>query len=230
MKKIVFTPTICIFALLLIGNNSIAAQKNRCADLATNPQIRLRSSYGKLNYIHTYNTAQLNSLASRYNIKEHGMFVAGLSYVDVDWKVVLHSTIHNFHDYSCVIPSGIDIYLGYRNPVIYLSNNLKFDTCEYNLVLRHEQQHHQINKAVLDYYLPLLRTQFKQKLSILKSHEIPADKTADDITKELNIIYADAIRPVVERFQITLQIEQSRLDNAKNYQYEENLCRKFQGL
>lgn len=230
MKKSVFTLIICTFALFLTNASVSFAQSegyNRCARLAKYPQMRLRSSYGQLKYNTEYNNNKLSDFASRSKMRERGMFATGLAHVYVDWKVSLHTNIQNFNEYTCVIPTSVDIFFGYRDPVIYLSKDLKPGTCKYEIVLRHEQQHHQINKAVLDYYLPILQKKFSQELANLKPIEVPQDKTAQDIANQLNTQYTNAINQYVKRFQITLQVEQDRLDNLKNYQYEEKLCRKF---
>ena len=230
MKKSVFTLIICTFALILINAKISIAQSagyNRCARFAKYPQIRLRSSYGKLKYNTEYNNNKLSELASRSKIKEHGMFANGLSFVNVDWKVSLHTNIQNFSEYTCVIPTSVDVFFGYRDPIIYLSKDLKPGTCNYEVTLRHEQQHHQINKAVLDYYLPILQKKFYKELENLKPLEVKNGQSAQDVASQLNLQYTNSIKKYVKRFQITLRIEQNRLDNLKNYQYEEKLCRKF---
>ena len=41
----------------------------------------------------------------------------------------------------------------------------------------------------------------------------------------MNNEYAEFLRPLMNRFQITLQIEQQKLDNRENYRYETDICR-----
>ena len=229
MKNSVLTSIICSFALFLMHNGVAFAQSgeyNRCARYAKYPQMRLRSSYGKLKYNTEYSTEKLSELAARSKISEQGMFATGLSHVYVEWKVSRHTNIKNCENYTCVVPTSVDIFFGYRDPVIYLSKDLEPETCKYEVVLRHEQQHQQINKATLDYYLPILQNNFYKALEKLKPQEVLEGQTAQDVVNQLNQTYTDIISQYVKRFQITLQIEQQRLDNLKNYQYEEKLCRK----
>ena len=249
MKKTFLTSIFCIFACL---NNSVSAQekiaikndtpaadsaeenktseaKQKKADVCDRfknikPQLRLRSSYGKLTYNFDYDRENLDIMAARNKLTEAGMFTAGLSLVDVDWSVSLNTVSRSINGRICVIPASVDVFIGYRNPVIYISNDIAEGTCTYEVVLRHERQHQQINVSVLDYYLPTLKKGLKERLAVLQTRGANADEDTDVITDDMNANYANAIRPLINRFQITLQNEQQRLDNRQNYQYESGLC------
>ena len=223
MKKTYLTSIFCTFAFIL-SHNTFAA--NDCAYFSKPPVVRLRGTYGKLKYDNTHNTLQLSAIASRNKLREINMFAAGLADISVFWQVKLRTQFYPRKDYECAVAESIDIVFGYRNPVIYISKDLKPDTCLYNVVLRHEQQHQQINLEVLDFYLPTLKKEFIKQASVLKARQILPHEDSKAVTDEMTQIYSEAIRPIIERFQISLQIEQNRLDNFKNYSYEENLCRK----
>ena len=251
MKKTILTSLFCIYALL----NQAAAAENADVPAAEEttpaaetpvtsdrakvkkksdpckrfqglkPVLRLRSSYGKLSYNYDYDRDNLDIMAERSRLTEEGMFTAGLSLVDVDWSVSLNTVSRSVEGQICVIPASVDIFVGYRNPVIYIGNDLERNSCAYQVVLRHERQHQQVNIAVLDYYLPVLKKGFEEQLPILKVRALQENEDTDGVTDEMNAEYAEAIRPLINRFQITLQLEQQRLDNRENYQYESRLCR-----
>jgi len=245
MKKTVLTSLFCIYALL---NQAAAAEKtavppaDETAPAAEEtkkekksdpcrrfqrlkPVLRLRSSYGKLSYNYDYDRENLDIMAERSRLTEEGMFTAGLSLVDVDWSVSLNTVSRSVDGHICVIPASVDVFVGYRNPVIYISNDLERDSCTYQVVLRHERQHQQVNVSVLDYYLPVLKKGFEEQLPVLKARALKEGEDTDGATDEMNAEYAEAVRPLINRFQITLQLEQQRLDNRENYQYESRLCR-----
>lgn len=251
MKKTVLTSLFCICAFL----NRAAAVENVSADTTMpsglpmeqaaaqvqpveekkkdpckrfhglKPVLRLRSSYGKLSYNYDYDRDNLDIMAERNRLSEEGMFTAGLSLVDVDWSVSLNTVSRSVDGHICVIPASVDVFIGYRNPVIYISNDLEQGSCPYQVVLRHERQHQQVNIVVLDYYLPMLKKGFTAELPVLKARVVGDDEDTDSVTDDMNADYAEAIRPLINRFQITLQLEQQRLDNRENYQYESRLCR-----
>ena len=235
MKNFVLASIFCVFALFSNSNSAFSApigRQNRCAGITPKIRLNFSSSYGKLTYNYEKNTEQLNEMALQNPLHrvlhEKGMFANGLAPFGVAWKIALNSRLKHFKDYACVVPESVDLFFGYRNPVIYISNELEPGTCKYNLVMRHEQQHQQINIEVLNYYLPILKKMFEQQLSVLKAQEIPYNQ--DDysrIVQELTKNYSDAITPIVKRFEISLMIEQRRLDNIKNYKYEEKICNDF---
>ncbi|MBR1649258.1 MAG: hypothetical protein IJ689_06660 [Alphaproteobacteria bacterium] len=231
MKKFILTSIFCTFAI--INNSSAAenvqtlpAQENACAGFEKiRPRLRLRSSYGRLRYNRDYDTLNLGLMSEREGLKEDGMFTAGFSTVDFDWSVSLNTVSRTSGDVICVIPASVEVFLGYQNPTIYLSSDLDDKTCQYQTVLRHERQHQQINIMVLDYYLPKLKQHFEENLKVLKARAVESEKDIDRTVDEMNETYVENIRDIVNRFQITLQLEQKRLDTRENYTYESGLCR-----
>lgn len=241
MKNLVLTSIICIFSIIngikasetvetaVVSDEKIAPEKeatNPCERFsAIKPQLNFRSSYGELTYNHDYDQENLDILSEQGITKEEGMFTAGLSLLDVDWSVSLNTITREVGEHTCVIPASLDVFVGYRNPVIYISSDIEEGTCEYKLIKRHEQQHQQINVSVLEHYLPTIKKAFEDELSVLKARVIDGEKTSDDITDEMNSDYVFAVRPTVNRFQITLQLEHKHLDTRENYEYESNLCK-----
>ena len=230
MKKISFMLIFCALVCANISNaqekSSDSSKDNPCAKYSRVPKLHLRSSYGKLKYDFKHNSAQLKQMSSKKSrSRESGTFMSGLSFVDIDWSVTMNVITRTEGDYKCVIPIAVDVYIGYRNPIIYISRDVQNNACIYNVVKRHEQQHQQINFAVLDYYLPYLKKGFENKLAILHPRLLEAGKNAEKIIDDLNIEYSEAIRPIVDRFEITLQLEQQNLDTRENYENESNICR-----
>ncbi len=234
MKNLFLTLIFCFFAALnpTMAQNvdNLPADKapeirDPCAKFAQiRPKVKLRSSYGRLQYNYDYDSENLDIMAARNNLKEEGMFTAGLSLVDVDWSVSLNTISRSVDGDICVIPASVDVFIGYRNPIIYISNDLDKKSCRYQMVMRHEHQHQQINVSVLEYYLPIIKKELEKSLDILTVRAASDDEDPDIITDDMNSNYAEVVRPLVNRLQITLQIEQQRLDNRENYQYETELC------
>ncbi|MBO7556572.1 MAG: hypothetical protein J6T72_04180 [Alphaproteobacteria bacterium] len=207
-------------------NNSNSPERNPCAQYDRIPKLRLRSSFGKLKYDFQHSSSQLKQMSSKKSrVLESGTFMSGLSFVDIDWSVTMSVITKTTPDCKCVVPAAVDVFIGYRNPIIYISKDVQDDKCIYNVVMRHEQQHQQINVAVLEYYLPFLKKGFEEKLSILKARPLKAGTKVDNIMDDLNFEYAEAIRPIINRFEITLQLEQQNLDTRENYESESNICK-----
>ncbi len=220
MKKIFFILTNLIF----LSRSVFAAD---CSSLQITPEIELTSSFGKLTGIYDKNKEEISALAEQLNSIEHGLFASGLSTVNIDFDVSLEAEAVKVDEKTyCIIPAKIKLFLGLTNPTIYLSKELQAGSCEYNVVLYHEQVHHQINVATLEYYLPL----FKDAAEKL-SKKIPPMKTGTlDNNKEkisqMTVEFNQKLLPLVNYIKKEIIKQQQRLDNPQNYKFESKLCQK----
>lgn len=195
-----------------------------CNDITVDPQIKLTSSYGKLTIDQNKTTEEITSLAASLNLVENGLFASGLSTVNINFDITLNALGVPADNVFCVIPTQIDLFLGLDEPTIHLAKELTADSCEYNMVLRHEQTHQQINKSALEYYLPMFKTAALQIARSIKPVEV---KDIDDIKPaigELTATYNQKMTPVVNFIKKEMLVEQSKLDNPQNYLYESKLC------
>ncbi len=228
MKNIAFILTSCIFAF----SNAAFAQEtsadsalNPCAQYTRKPTLNLRSSFGKLNYDFSHNGRQLLAMSRKQHLRHNeDMYMSGLSICDMDWSFSLSSTTKLIEGYKCVIPTVVDVFVGYRSPTIYINKELSPDSCTYKVALRHEQQHQQINIALLEYYLPTIKAGIEEALSTIEARVIGDDQKSSEVADEINAEFAESIRPLINRFQITLQIEQEKMDRRDNYLKESELC------
>ncbi len=229
VKKLFFILTFCIF--LGLGNFvSVAAETDVCATLKAEPEIEFTTSYGKLKYDFGYNQQGLTRLGQQYGIVEQGLFASGLAVVGVNWEVSLNTISRVVNDTDiCVVPTSLNVFIGYQDPTIFISNQLQPGSCEYNVVVRHEQTHHQINTAALEYFIPSLRRSVQKIARDIKPYRIDSPSKIDEATNTLTEMYIAEIEPLIRHFKSELMQEQSKLDNQTNYQMESDLCRRFNG-
>ncbi len=224
MKKLFFILTILIFSLP--GNSG--AEENRCAEMPFEPEIEYYSSYGKLNYDFSKDQEQVTTLAKKHNLLESGMFASGLAIADIQWEVSVgtRGALLSLTE-ACIVPAKIKLFIGYHNPVIYLANRLKKNTCEYDVVMRHEQTHQQINKTALEYFRPYFFNEIVKISSQIKPRYVSklTQEEVNKATQQLTQEYIEAISPMIEIFKNELKIEHSKLDNPGNYRLETLLCR-----
>lgn len=221
MKKLFFILTFA-FCLPLINTQ---AQAFDCSQIQSIPSVEFSTSYGKLRYDTTKNNQQVTAIAGSYGIAEKGLFAAGLATINVNFEISINTLGKIYGENNiCVIPTNINIYIGYSDPVIYISKNLTPETCKYNVVLRHEQTHQQINKNALDYFLPLIQDAIKKIIPTVKPLNVSNTEEIDIATTELTQTYNRKIAPLIEVFKNELLKEQSKLDNHENYQHEEEIC------
>ena len=221
MKKLFFVLTFILISFR-------AGASGVCSEYTIAPEIKFTSSYGKLRYDKTKSKIELTREGEEYGIVEQGLFASGLALVSVSHKVSANTiSMRNKAGTYCVLPVDIDVFVGYQDPVIYLSHELEYGTCEYNVVLRHEQTHQQINAAALRYFLPKLKESIEAIIKNTPAIEIKNKRDGDRATQDLIKAYMRQIEPLVDYFKKELLREQKKLDNHKNYQMEGDLCRRF---
>ena len=166
MKKVFFT-------LIILGISTfsqIAYSYDDCENIKPHPKLNFYTSYGKLEYDFQQDQMGITQVGMQYGVIEKGVFANGLATGTVKWELNISTSAQKgYNKQICATPIEIDFYIGFFQPKIYISNDLKKGSCMYDLVLRHEQTHQQINIKTLEYFIPL----FKQALQKI-STEIPA--------------------------------------------------------
>ena len=75
-------------------------------------------------------------MGQKYGLVEPGMHASGLSLFGIDWSVSLNTVARvGAGDTICVLPTGLDVFIGFREPTIYIDNGLKKDGCRWFCVM-----------------------------------------------------------------------------------------------
>lgn len=232
MKKIFFILTILNFICFDVSwaqNRPSDAELRRiCEQMEIKPTLIFYSSYGKLEYNKEYTRQNLTQLGKNIGMFEEGDLASGLALVDVASEYEMSTSIRTMSNNAvCIMPQELSVYIGFQNPVIYLAKDLQEGTCLYNLVLRHEQVHQQINVNALEYFIPLIYDRVKMIVKNMKPVYLQSDKMAKSVTNDMTALYAKQINALVEEFKQEILIEQRKLDNRQNYQMESNICKNY---
>lgn len=213
------------FMLILMALASKITLAADCSTINFNPQITLTSSYGKLSLDNTKTKADITELAKSLNLVEHGLFASGLSTVNINFDLAFNASgLPVEEGLFCVVPTQISIFFGLDNPVIYLAKELSPKSCEYNMVLRHEQTHQQINKSTLEYYLPLFKNAAKKIADNMEPVAVKDIKDIKEAIQKQTLIYNQKINKAIDFIKKEMLTEQAKLDNPRNYLLESNLC------
>ncbi len=199
-----------------------------CSYIDHTPTVEIHYSYGKLHYNLKHNQNEITLISKQYGITENGVFANGLASINVNWAVDLNTLSEVIGPTDiCVAPSNINVFVGFENPVIYISKDLVPNSCEYNVVLRHEQTHQQINKKALEAFLPRLEAKLKKIAKEIKPIYVSNQNQIDPATKVLVHKYSNRVTTLIKQLKKQILDEQAKLDHNSNYAYEENICRKL---
>ena len=212
----------------LPARGETSAARRECESMTVEPQINFTTSYGKLVYDFSLSKNELSRIARQAGIFEKGVFAAGLALVNINSEYELSTeTRATQSNERCIVPVGLNVYIGFSRPIIYLAKELQHGTCSYNLVLRHEQVHQQINVQALQYFIPMIRRELNAAAAKIPAVYVGPLETEDKALEQLNRRYAEIITPQVNRLRSQILAEQRKLDNSRNYKMEGDVCRKF---
>lgn len=226
MKKLFFILTnLALAAGILIPKNSAAGP---CDSLKIDPEVHFSTSYGKLIYDFSRNREEITNISSGTEFQESGAFLSGLATVNIEKEAEVGAITEIVgNNVICVLPKKINVYVGLSNPKIYISRDLKKDSCTYNVVMRHEQTHQRINKTALDYFIPIFKEAAERMARKLKPVQISSYAEMDAASRRLSVEMYNQFEKIVNAFKKELASEQSKLDNRSNYANEEKICRKY---
>ena len=107
----------------------------------------------------------------------------------------------------------------------YLSKDMDKNSCRYQVALRHEQTHQQINAEALDYYLPLIQKQFVAAVKDFPFISASYDVNLKLAQEQFKDKYLQGVNSLLEEMKNEINNEQSKLDNQSQYDYEQALCK-----
>ncbi|MBR1914893.1 MAG: hypothetical protein IJ830_00430 [Alphaproteobacteria bacterium] len=227
MKNVFYTLFFLSFAFFYHPADA-ADYKARCKPFVEAPNVEVIAAYETLKY----DRSKVSATLARLHQKEYGGYVDegyrvnGLSTYDLSTQLDFRVAKTSFRDgVTCFYPTDIILTLKMKNPTIYIARGIKPGTCEYEVALRHEQTHQQINIEVLEHYMPKIKDVF---IKTVKKYAV-AGRQKDDISldaaqQSLQKKYIDAINPVLDEIKSEIKQEQAKLDNLENYAYEQSLC------
>lgn len=235
MKKIIFG---IISLMFFVGSNPArawnAGEFISCHDMNPMPEIRIFSSFGKLTYHHDLSSAEMTSrsktVSQNKELLEKGYFIDGQAKRNLYFaSQILDARVKRIDkNATCVLPAIVEFFIGYQKPEIYIANTIDKNSCRYAVVMRHEQAHQQINKLVLEHFLPLLSRELSRAVHDVKAVKVSDRSKANQGLEDLNLYYKARVQPIINAFIETLNEEHGKLDNLTNYQMENQLCRDFE--
>lgn len=201
-----------------------------CDAINPKPKITFLTSYGKL--IHDLSTSQsgIESLAG--GASEKGFFVVGLATLSSNFQILVKKAFFKVLDenHICVLPSEIEIRVGFQNPTIYVAKEIDQKSCKFSQVIRHEQVHQRINLLTLEYFLPLIDETVRNAINEVRAVKVSSTSDGDlkAGAEQLYKFYFSRLNPILEELERARENEQKKLDNITNYKMESELCREFE--
>ena len=201
---------------------SLKELRKMCLQYAPKPEVEINFSANKIKYSHKYSIEELTRRLNRRISK--GSIVAGLTYNRVDRSIDFDVEVPNPKGFLfCAYPANIKLNLTLDQEIL-IAKEVKKGTCLYARVVRHEQTHAQIARTAVEHYLPIIGKRF---IEVVRKNAI-AGRTSPiypwRARAELHEKYYDIIDLLIKELYKKIDKEDAKLDNDKNYRYEDKLC------
>lgn len=199
-----------------------------CAGMQVPLRIIFKTSYGQL--IHDVSTEEKSILNNNNNLKTEKLYLnSSYNSVQPYGYVTLTSALTEYisNNKTCIIPETIEVFIGYRDPMIYIAKEFRSKPCEFSVMLRHQQVHQQINIYTLQYLLPLMKEAIISATQNITPIVSTSKSSFNNDIKKLQEIYTAAIQPILIAFDEIRQEENRKFDEVTNYKIDEKLCQKY---
>ena len=227
MKKLFYI--LIFFSFAFFSDSTVAGNMNaRCKPFVQSPHVTIKVKFEPLRYDYSKTPRTLERMHQKeYNGVTHDNYrINGLTPYNLKTTLEFNIFKKVFNDgVTCFYPGQIDLVFTLKDPVIYIARDIKRGTCEYEITMRHEQTHEQVNLDALAYYLPRIRDAF---IATVKKYAV-AGRERDDVPLEvvqenLHKKYFETLNPLLEELQQEIAATQSQFDTLEHYNYESGLC------
>ena len=236
MRKIFFALILSFFFVNpVFADSAIEKYKADCLKFINPPTVLLESSYGKLRYNYSKDMKYLGrataeKLSSFQKSTKNEFKIMGLTKVRDIFNYETSFMVFSLNkNYSCIYPEKIKVRLGYNMPTIYIANNLKKDTCLYDLTVRHENTHMQIYIDALDYFLPIFKEYLNNQFRLIGIDIVAKNGDIQESIKKLNEKYLAGAQEKVNAWRNEVETEELKLDTPEHYLMESMICQHIDG-
>ncbi len=124
----------------------------------------------------------------------------------------------------CVYVSSVDVKFGYRSMDVFIASEYRPQSCEYRVILDHENQHVAINRNGIREYAPLLRQQLERQVQTLQPRFTADAQTSSD--RKLTDL-KEGLDPLLDGLDRALAQRNAVIDNDVNYAAIAEMCQNW---
>lgn len=194
-----------------------------CPEDGRRVDVLTQNSMGELRYHHGKSSQQLASIRGNVGKRLGPLWIpSGLTVADENYHLKTGTKIYQLgRDRYCAILERAELFIGYRNIDVYISNKYKPGSCEYESIMNHENIHVQIFRDTL-----YKHSQGIEKAVRKFSNQIGPVylRSADAAANKLQTLLDAKIRPLFKRMSDDISRQNARIDTKENYRREQAMC------
>jgi hypothetical protein len=148
----------------------------------------------------------------------------GLTSSQLGFSLTGRTTANPVSGGYCVYVESVNAEFAYREMDVYIASEFRPNTCEYKVIMDHENQHVAINRNALREYAPLIRQELERQLSLLQPRftanaQISSDRKMQDLHEKLD--------PLMDEMERVMSRQNSALDTDSNYTAISEMCKNW---
>jgi hypothetical protein len=124
----------------------------------------------------------------------------------------------------CIWVESLSLDFSYKRMDVYISSQYPEGSCQYNVILGHENQHVAINNRTLQIYYSMMRKAlWNARFIPTKAKPLPVRSLSQGkaiLTRRINGI----LNPLNERFKKAVRAENAKIDTIANYRATQAKC------
>jgi hypothetical protein len=177
-------------------------------------------------YNNNYNVTGIQTIMRRRGHVIAGMHqrALGITSSEIALSIQAQTVADPWNGGYCVYLRAVDVQFGYRSMEVYIASEYKPQSCEYRVILDHENQHVAINRGGIREYAPRLRQELERQLGLLKPRFTADAQTSAD--RKLNDLH-DAVGPLLDGMERALSQRNAAIDSAVNYAAIADMCKNW---
>jgi len=212
-----------VLALSIVGTSSGRAQCPHMPGL-DNPAVRLEVMEPQLIYRHDVDLFGLSKIRKTFESAPKGTYMLGVTMRNDQLNLQMRSTtVQLSKDRYCLWPTEVTGQLGNRSMDVYVAANYVTGTCEYKVVLDHENTHVSINRSVIKAYGPRIEAQLRLAV---KSTLFPMVVNTADSQQALKTLSA-AVQGLLSQMENELRQRNGAIDTPEAYRRTAALCHNW---
>lgn len=215
-----------IFFLNLFLFETNAWAKNgwpTCPEKGRYVDVYVESSIGNLRYRNGFNSAQLSRMRGTVGRRlGPNWSPTGLTLAENRYELKTATKIYDLgRGRFCAVLSKANLFLGFKDIDVFVSNKYRQGSCEYDSILNHENTHVSIFRDTLYKHSSGIERAIRQKApKIGPIYLRSANSAANQVQKLLDA----KIRPLFLRMERELDRRNAKIDKKSNYRHEQSLC------
>jgi hypothetical protein len=125
----------------------------------------------------------------------------------------LQTEITEFENKFCMRLTDVEIDIGYPEFIIRIDKNYKLDSCEYNMVLKHEKEHLETYVNILEDKKDEIKSAFQNAVNLTKPELSDKEFDNNDMDKFINQIRNSAdVKTLFNKIKIEEEIQNKKID------------------